>query len=215
MARSSMNIMDHEITDRHNDILTASATLFAERGYAATSMREIGERVGLLGGSLYHHIKSKEALFIRVHDLALQRAADRIRCSLSGIEDPWDRLRMACLSLLELQLDPASLTMPLMNDLDAVPARVRLLLIAKRNEFEGLFVALVEDLPLPPAVDRSIYRIALLTLLNHARSWYRPGRLSISEIIDQVIGIFRHETSRPARHLSLPARVPVPVPAVR
>ena len=215
MARPLSNIMDLEISDRHSDILTASAALFAERGYSATSMREIGERVGLLGGSLYHHIRSKEALFIRVHDLALQRAADQVRSSLPGIEDPWDRLRIACLNLLELQLDPASLTVPLMNDLDAVPPQVRPLLIAKRDEFESIFVALVKDLPLPPAVDRSIYRIALLTLLNRARSWYQPGRLSISDIADQVVGIFRHETDEPVARISRPARVRPPVRAVR
>ena len=213
MARSSQRSADIEVTDRHNDILTASAALFAERGYAATSMREIGERVGLLGGSLYHHIRSKEALFIRVHDLALQRAADQVRSSLAGIGDPWARLRMACLGLLELQLDPASLTVPLMNDLDAVPPHVRPLLIAKRDEFESLFVALVEDLPLPPAIDRSVYRIALLTLLNRARSWYSPGRLSIGDIADQIIGIFRHETGKPARRVSRSLRAPAGAPA--
>ena len=215
MARPPPNSPDVEITDRHNNILTASAALFAERGYAATSMREIGERVGLLGGSLYHHVKSKEALFIRVHDLALQRAADQVKASFLGVEAPWDRLRMACLSLLEMQLDPASLTVPLMNDLDAVPVHVRPLLVAKRDEFESVFVTLIEDLPLPATIDRTIYRIALLTLLNRARSWYRPGRLSIPDIADQIMGIFRHQAEEPARRAGRSSRAPAGVPATR
>ena len=77
-----------ELSDRHRDILEAAAGLFAERGYAATSVRDIGERVGLLGGSLYHYIKSKEALFVRIHDMALQVAEDRIRAAIAGVADP-------------------------------------------------------------------------------------------------------------------------------
>ncbi len=192
-VRSTSGDPDLEISDRHREILNASAILFAEHGYKATSMREIGKSVGLLGGSLYHHIKSKEALFVMIHDLALQSAADRIRTAFKDVRDPWDRLRQACLTLLEVQLDPESQTVPLMNDLDAVPPRVRVLLVAKRDAFEAIFADLIDGLPLARDIDRSIYRILLLTLLNNVLRWYRPGRLSIRQVSDQIILIFRHE----------------------
>ena len=102
-----------ELSERHCEILEAAAGLFAERGYAATSVRDIGEKVGLLGGSLYHYIKSKEALFVRIHDMALQVAGDRIATAMAGKTDPWERLEAACVTMLEIQLDPHSLTMPL------------------------------------------------------------------------------------------------------
>jgi len=37
---------------RRDDILLAAAALFASKGYAATSIRDIAESVGLLSGSL-------------------------------------------------------------------------------------------------------------------------------------------------------------------
>ena len=43
-----------EVTHRPTDILEAAAVLFAERGYNGTSIRDLGNKVGLLGGSLYH-----------------------------------------------------------------------------------------------------------------------------------------------------------------
>ena len=193
MTRSTSEGPDLQISERHREILNASAILFAEYGYKATSMREIGKNVGLLGGSLYHYIKSKEALFVKIHDLALQGAADRIRTSFEDAQDPWERLEKACLTLLEVQLDPESQTVPLMNDLDAVPPHVRLLLIAKRDAFEQIFVNLIDGLPLARDIDRSIYRILLLTLLNNVVRWYRPSRLSIKQVSDQIILIFRHE----------------------
>ncbi|RVW08135.1 TetR/AcrR family transcriptional regulator [Prescottella agglutinans] len=48
--------------DRKSEILDAAATLFAARGIAGTSMREIGDEVGLNAGALYHYFRSKGAI---------------------------------------------------------------------------------------------------------------------------------------------------------
>lgn len=186
------------LSDKHRDILEAAATLFAERGYAATSVRDIGERVGLLGGSLYHYIKSKEALFIRIHDIALQIAEDRIRVAISPLSEPWQRLEAACMTMLEIQLDPNSLTMPLMNDFASVPSEVRQRLVEKRDAFEVIFRDLIADLPLDPALDRGVYRLMLLTLLNNISGWYKAGRLTPEQIGDQIVRIFRHDAANGA-----------------
>lgn len=181
-----------KLTDRHLEVLEAAGALFAERGFAATSIRDIGEKVGLLGGSLYHYIKSKEALFVKVHDMALQMGEDRIRAAIEGVEDPWKRLEVACITMLDIQLDPNSLTLPLMNDFQSVPPAVREKLILKRDAFEALFTELVNALPLDPALDRSVYRLLLLTLLNKVAGWYRAGRLSPEDIARQIVAIFHH-----------------------
>jgi AcrR family transcriptional regulator len=192
-ARLDPGLLGEEVNDRHREILEAAAALFAERGYLATSVRDIGERVGLLGGSLYHYIKSKEALFVRIHDRALDAAAARIEAEVARHGDPWDRLEAACATMLEVQLDPHSITMPLMNDFRSAPPEVRGQLIAKRDQFERLFVELVDALPLAPGIDRRIYRLSLLTLLNNVGAWYRPGGLSPAEIGRQITAIFRHD----------------------
>jgi TetR/AcrR family transcriptional regulator, cholesterol catabolism regulator len=193
LSRLGSALLGGELSDRHRDILEAAAALFAERGYAATSVRDIGERVGLLGGSLYHYIKSKEALFVRIHDVALQVAEDRIRAAVSGLTDPWERLEAACITMLAIQLDPNSLTMPLMNDFASAPPEIRERLITKRDAFEQMFHGLIADLPLDPALDRGIYRLLLLTLLNNVSSWYRPGGMTPEDIGLQIVRIFRHD----------------------
>lgn len=156
-------------------------------------MRDIGEKVGLLGGSLYHYIKSKDQLFVLIHDIALQMSEDRIRSAIAPLSDPWERLEAACLTLLDIQLDPVSLTMPLMNDFAAVPPEVRAALVEKRDAFEQIFRDLVGALPLDPALDRELYRLSLLTLLNNVSGWYRPGKMTPGEIGRQIVRIFRHE----------------------
>ena len=49
-----------------NRILDAAEQLFAEKGYAATSLGEVAERVGIKTPSLYNHFRNKEALYAAV-----------------------------------------------------------------------------------------------------------------------------------------------------
>jgi AcrR family transcriptional regulator len=191
---SSLDRQDSDATpSRRDQILRIAAQLFARRGYQATSMRIIGEEAGVLGGSLYHHIKSKDALFIELHNAALDDAAAQIADAVAAETDPWMRLEAACAKLLEIQLAPDSRTSPMMNDFREVPPDVRLELIKRRDCFEVQFRALVEALPLPQGIDRSVYRNLLLSMLNAAGDWYRPGRLSPRELAAQIVAIFRHE----------------------
>lgn len=190
--RLSSSDVDHERPNRRREILEIAAQLFARKGYRGTSMREIGEQAGVLGGSLYHHIKSKDALFVELHNGALDAAQDRIAEAVGAQHDPWAKLEAACGAFLEIQLAPDSLTQPMMNDFREVPEVVREQLIARRDRFEKLFRDLVEGLPLPSGIDRSIYRNLLLSQLNSVSEWYRRGRLNSAQIAAQIVTIFRH-----------------------
>lgn len=59
-------------SERWQAILNAAAELFSTKGYEETSMHEIAEAVGMLKGSLYHYIKTKEDLLFHlildIHD---------------------------------------------------------------------------------------------------------------------------------------------------
>ncbi|QDQ96134.1 TetR/AcrR family transcriptional regulator [Tomitella fengzijianii] len=48
--------------DRREAILSGSAELFAAKGVAGTTVRDIGEAAGVFSGSLYHYFKSKDAI---------------------------------------------------------------------------------------------------------------------------------------------------------
>ena len=50
------------MSQRRQELLDLSARLFAERGYGATTVRDIADEAGILSGSLYHHFPSKEAM---------------------------------------------------------------------------------------------------------------------------------------------------------
>jgi AcrR family transcriptional regulator len=64
---------------RRDQIIAAAAALFREKGYAGASMRDIGERVGMLKGSLYVHVSSKEEMLLEIVSTAFRRFMDALQ----------------------------------------------------------------------------------------------------------------------------------------
>lgn len=54
--------MDERRTGTREQIRTLALELFAERGYDATSLREIAERLGITKAAVYYHFKTKEEI---------------------------------------------------------------------------------------------------------------------------------------------------------
>jgi AcrR family transcriptional regulator len=57
-------------------ILDTAEALFAERGFAATTVRDIAAAIGLTAASLYNHFAGKEALYAAVLERGLRPVVD-------------------------------------------------------------------------------------------------------------------------------------------
>jgi AcrR family transcriptional regulator len=180
-----------ESNARRQEILLVASDLFARRGYDAVGVRQIADAAGILGGSLYHHFPSKRDLYVEVHSAALAGAASRMEAEIAELNDPWERLEAACRVHLAVQVDPESVTLPMMSDISAMSSDMREDLVKARDRFEVIYKRLIADLPLNASIDRSIYRLSLVSLINAVPMWYRTGRLSVAEIAAQIVTIFR------------------------
>lgn len=169
-------------------------SVFRERGYENATMRDVADRAGILNGSLYHHFASKEALYAEAHGLALARAAEGLSRQLDGRSDAWDRLKTACTYHLQIQVAPDSMTTALMSELPRITPDLRETLVRQRDDFEQIYRGLVQELPLDPAIDRNLYRTLLLSMINSAPTWFRPGKLSVEAVAQQMLLIFKCES---------------------
>ncbi|MDT5090842.1 MAG: TetR/AcrR family transcriptional regulator, cholesterol catabolism regulator [Mycobacterium sp.] len=97
--------MTSESISRRDELLGLAATMFAQRGLRATTVRDIADAAGILSGSLYHHFASKEEmvdevlrdfldwLFARYQDIIdtrpnpLERFKGLFMASFDAIED--------------------------------------------------------------------------------------------------------------------------------
>lgn len=176
---------------RRAEILEAAAKLFSKAGYDGVGMREIADAAGIMGGSLYYHFKSKQQIYIEVHRAALARSAQRISVGLENVTGAWERLEAAIAAQLEGQLDPASVTWPMINDKAAISGEMRDALIADRDAFENQYRVLIDELPLPGRVERSVLRLSLLATLNSITTWYQADKLTPRQIASQIVGIIQ------------------------
>ncbi len=81
--------------------------LFAQNGFAATSIEDVVVAAGVTRGALYHYFESKTDLFRAVFEAEQQRVAEKINAAARRAEgDVWSRLEAGCLSFLEQCMDP-------------------------------------------------------------------------------------------------------------
>ena len=66
MKQRSSDPRSSEGRNRDENVLAAAISVMSERGYSATSIQAVADRVGVLKGSLYHYFSSKEELLFRI-----------------------------------------------------------------------------------------------------------------------------------------------------
>ena len=84
--------MDKALPSRRDELLRLAATMFADRGLRATTVRDIADSAGILSGSLYHHFKSKEQMVEEVLRDFLDWLFTRYDEIVAGAADPLERV---------------------------------------------------------------------------------------------------------------------------
>lgn len=161
--------------NRRVQLLDAAAALFAERGYHATSMRDIAKAVDMLSGSIYYHFESKEDMLLAVYTEAAARVAERVDQAVAGESDPWRRLEAASAAHLEMLIKVRDYTRVMIRTLPQEVGEIGTRLRDIRRDYETRFRRLIDDLPLPSDVDRHYLRLLLFGALNWSQVWYNPG----------------------------------------
>ncbi len=161
--------------NRQAGLLDAAAQRFAQRGYAASSMREIAEGAQMKPGSLYYHFASKEQMLVAVYEAGVRELEAAVAHAIDGVAEPWARLEAACAAHLETILRDSDYAQVLIRvlpqDVPLAAARLGEL----RARYEKLWQQLVKALPLPARTDRTALRLMLLGALNWSRFWFAPG----------------------------------------
>ena len=173
---------------RREQLVEAAARVFNAKGYEAASLREICEAAGILPGSMYHHFRSKEDLFAKVHAEGFRQLHQSVDRALQGKTDPWKRLEAAIaaqLSQLVKHTDVPGVTRASL--FHTAPPALQRRLNRDRNAYEERFRGLIDALPLPPDVDRSLLRLTLLGAINWTRVWYRPGKRTPAQIAYHLV----------------------------
>ncbi|MFZ5596731.1 MAG: TetR family transcriptional regulator [Bacillota bacterium] len=172
--------------NKHQEIVKAAARVFREKGYHAATIQDIATEVGLLKGSLYHHIQGKEQLLMEVLVRAVRVLHEGLtRVAASGLA-PEEKLKQAILFHLEAYLGREELPV-FYNEIRYLSPESRGELNSVIKEYEDMWMKILKD-----GVDAKTFRDdlpqrivlqAVFGMCNWANKWFRPdGKLSPAEI---------------------------------
>ncbi len=179
--------MSNGSTTRRDQIRLAAEELFRTRGYLATSMRHIADKMELSGGgSLYAHIHGKE-------DLLWEIAIDAIDTFIAAQDVVWardlppiEKLREAMIAHVSVIMNQLGAAAVYFDEWRHLGDERRQEFAARRDAYEQRFQALIhagiesDDFAIP---DERFATLYVLGALNAIRRWYRPdGRLSPDEV---------------------------------
>ncbi len=174
------------------DVIAAAGRLFAEKGYHATSMRDLGRELGLLGSSLYAHVDSKEDLLVEV----VARGAELFQASANralAVEGTAaDRLEALIAGHVDVVLENLDVSRTFLNEASMLDGGHRAQVIEARDTYEEAFRRAIRDGKRDGSfrsdMDPKTATIFILSILNAIERWYRPGGvLNRDQVVFRIV----------------------------
>ena len=171
--------MDSVSLSRKEQVIRKAAELFREKGYAASSMRDLAQKLGIEAASLYSHIKSKEEI---LQSLCFDMAAE-FRKSLDEVEkldvSAAEKLSLGIIGHIQVMAKDLTASAVFMNEhrhLSQPWLRQFLLLrINYINRFKAIIEAGVRTGEFKSSIDRKLAVMTLFSSLNWMPMWYDPN----------------------------------------
>jgi len=175
-------------TDPVRRLVDAATEAFAERGFHATTTRDIASRAGMSPAALYVHFRSKEevlyAIALRGHRDARQIVAD----AAGGTSTHAERLRAMIRDFATWHAGEHTMGRVVQYELDALEPGHRAEVVLLRNEIEADVLGEIEAGVAAgefTTTDAKGAALVLLSLCVDVARWYRAdGRLSPAQIGD-------------------------------
>jgi AcrR family transcriptional regulator len=160
-------------------MVRAAARLFSERGYHGTSMQDLAGVLGVLRGSLYAHIGSKEELLHDVVERGAQRFLERGADAVALDAPAPERLRAFLVGHIETAIEQLEAGTVFLNEWRYLSDERRADITRKRHRYEDMVRTILSE-----GIRRGQFRADIdvplaarlvLSAGNWIYAWYREG----------------------------------------
>jgi AcrR family transcriptional regulator len=192
---------------RQQEIYDVAAHVFYEKGYEPTSIDDIADAVGLLKGSLYHYISSKEDLLHGIAQVVHRRMAEEIRTYEPGEGNALDHLcaRFQRQTQGNLTDDDFLILIKIYyREFGSLTLEHQLEVVEARRAYEAdtrdrIAMAQVEG-SVCPVLDPDVIGPAILSLLNNLLRTHEPGAGDGAAVVARYVAFIRRGLSCPPEH---------------
>lgn len=183
--------------NRRHELMAHAARLFLDKGYAATTTRDIAAAMGMHSGSPFYYFKSKSALLYAVMREGMEGALasqQRALDALAPQADAHARLRALIRHHFDILLGPQSGFIPVMlYEWRSLSAAQKKGVSQVKDAYEAAWMPTLQklaaqgDLRAEPAVAR----LFIFGALNWSVQWYRArGGRSLDQLTDEAVQLF-------------------------
>ena len=183
------------ISARRDEIVAIAAEIFAVKGYATTTVREIADAAGILSGSLYHHFDSKESMVDELLRHFLDTIAARYREVVQAGTDPEAILRALVREAFGALGTHRAAVAVMLNEYNVLTRQPRFAYLRDEVEqTERLWVGVLDDGMRTGVFRTDIDAAALYRFMRDAIwvsvRWYRPnGPQRPEDIADEYLAV--------------------------
>lgn len=196
---------------REPEIIAAAGDAFRRKGYANVSIQEIADSVGLLKGSLYYYIDSKEDLLFAVISELDGRALNLLEQIYKSDLPAIERLAQVVEAQTKFNIANADTLAVYYRDFGELSDARRKPIIAQRKRYEKLLVKMIEeaqrDGDIDAELDSKMTSYFMLGAVNWLYTWYDPNGPVSAEDLAQLFRGLVMVGFAPSR-LDLAARAP-------
>jgi len=172
-------------------IIAAAAKVFRTKGYHAATVQDIADEVGILKGSLYHHVKSKEDLLYLIVQEPIASIYERVARIAASDLPAGEKLRQAILAHLEAFDRHYPHLFVYLREREEMKRRFRERFRLSPKQYERCWQQIlregIKSGEFRADLDVAVASYGVLGMLNWLHQWYEPrGRLGVREVADQL-----------------------------
>jgi AcrR family transcriptional regulator len=165
--------------NRESDVIEAAIAVFYAKGYSAATIQDVADAVGVLKGSLYHYISTKEQLLHKVLRGSHEQA-QAIMAQVSELDAPPLERLQTYLRLIHLwYLEHPERVSVYFNQQHHLTGESYAEMRMQNREFELFLRGLLSEAKrtgaLADDVDPKLATFFILGALNSLPRWYQPG----------------------------------------
>lgn len=178
------------------NILKRAASVFADAGFASSTISDLASATDLSRGALYHYFASKEAILCGILDEHLREFLEMIDTAMRSKRDAVDQLRAVTKAIVAFNTQCPDEQVLILNELNQLSSqdreRIKQLQRQILDRLSDLLIRVDAAGKITPE-NKRVYTMMYLGVVNYTFAWYDPhGRVSPAQFAKLAVELFLH-----------------------
>ena len=179
------------VRERRESLINAAIAVFIEKGFHNATVRDIGRAANMTQGTIYNYVSSKDDILYMVCDRIVAEYNEQARRALDTSHEPAERVRSAVRAISQVMYRHRREILLIYQDSHLLDKRSRRVILARVEEFIGMFERIVTDaarelgVPLPyPHLSANM--LTFLPVMIALRAWSLKNDVAPEAVIEQI-----------------------------